>query len=86
MIIGDKSYFEMVLTGNFDGKVPANENEVAVEKDFLDKNGMKDAKVGDKIALTQGQRQLDDGSYNNSNSSYKPGNKVQQCMARYQRR
>lgn len=63
MIIGDKSYFEMVLTGNFDGKVPANENEVAVEKDFLDKNGMKDAKVGDKIVLTQGQRQLDDGSY-----------------------
>lgn len=63
MIIGDKSYFEMVLTGNFDGKVPANENEVAVEKDFLDKNGMKDAKVGGKIVLTQGQRQLDDGSY-----------------------
>lgn len=63
MIIGDKSYFEMVLTGNFDGKVPANENEVAVEKDFLDKNGMKDAKVGDKIVLIQGQRQLDDGSY-----------------------
>lgn len=63
MIIGDKSYFEMVLTGNFDGKVPANENEVAVEKNFLDKNGMKDAKVGDKIVLTQGQRQLDDGSY-----------------------
>lgn len=63
MIIGDKSYFEMVLTGNFDGKVPANENEVAVEKDFLDKNGMKDAKVGDKIVLTEGQRQLDDGSY-----------------------
>ena len=63
MIIGDKSYFEMVLTGNFDGKVPANENEVAVEKDFLDKNGMKDAKVGDKSVLTQGQRQLDDGSY-----------------------
>lgn len=63
MIIGDKSYFEMVLTGNFDGKVPANENEVAVEKDFLDKNGMKDAKVGDKIVLTQWQRQLDDGSY-----------------------
>lgn len=63
MIIGDKSYFEMVLTGNFDGKVPANENEVAVEKNFLDKNGMKDAKVGDKIVLTQGQRQLGDGSY-----------------------
>lgn len=63
MIIGDKSYFEMVLTGNFDGKVPANKNEVAVEKNFLDKNGMKDAKVGDKIVLTQGQRQLDDGSY-----------------------
>ncbi len=63
MIIGDKSYFEMVLTGDYDGKVPANENEVAVEKDFLDKNGMKNAKVGDKIVLTQGQRQLDDGSY-----------------------
>lgn len=63
MIIGDKSYFEMLLTGDFDGKVPANENEVAVEKNFLDKNGMKDAKVGDKIVLTQGQRQLDDGSY-----------------------
>ncbi len=34
MIIGDKSYFEMVLTGNFDGKVPANENEVADQERF----------------------------------------------------
>lgn len=55
MIIGDKSYFEMVLTGNFDGKVPANENEVAVEKDFLDKNGMKVPRLADKIVLTQWQ-------------------------------
>lgn len=63
ILVGNKKYFEMMATVDFDGKLPENENEVAVEKDFLDKNGMKDAKVGDKIVLTQGQRQLDDGSY-----------------------
>lgn len=63
ILVGNKKYFEMMATVDFDGKLPENENEVAVEKDFLDKNGMKDAKVGDKIVLTQGLRQLDDGSY-----------------------
>ncbi len=70
ILVGNKKYFEMMATGDFDGKLPENENEVAVEKDFLDKNGMKDAKVGDKIVLTQGQRQLDDGSYVTGSNIY----------------
>ena len=63
ILIGNKKYFEMMATGDFDGKLPTNENEVAVEEDFLAANGMKNAKVGDKISFAQGQRQLPDGSY-----------------------
>ena len=62
ILIGNKKYFEMMATGDFDGKLPTNENEVAVEEDFLAANGMKNAKVGDKISFAQGQRQLPDGS------------------------
>lgn len=53
----------MMLTGDYDGKVPTNDNEVAVEEDFLVQNGMKSAKDGDKITFIQGQRQLPDESY-----------------------
>lgn len=63
ILVGDKAFFEMMLTGDCDGKVPTNDNEVAVEEDFLVQNGMKSAKVGDKITFTQGQMQLPDGSY-----------------------
>lgn len=63
ILVGDKAFFEMMLTGDCDGKVPTNDNEVAVEEDFLVQNGMKSAKVGDKITFTQGQRQLPDESY-----------------------
>lgn len=63
ILIGNKNYFEMMATGDFDGKLPTNENEVAVEENFLAANGMKNAKAGDKISFAQGQRQLPDGSY-----------------------
>ena len=63
ILVGDKAFFEMMLTGDCDGKVPTNDNEVAVEEDFLVQNGMKSAKVGDQITFTQGQRQLPDESY-----------------------
>lgn len=63
ILVGDKAFFEMMLTGDYDGKVPTNDNEVAVEEDFLVQNGMKSAKVGDKITFIQGQRQLPDESY-----------------------
>ena len=63
ILIGNKKYFEMMATGDFDGKLPTNENEVAVEEDFLAANGIKNAKPGDKISFAQGQRQLPDGSY-----------------------
>ncbi len=77
ILIGNKKYFEMMATGDFDGKLPTNENEVAVEADFLAANGMKNAKVGDKITFAQGQRQLPDGgfvtgSYRDKNEQFVP--------------
>ena len=51
----------MMATGDFDGKLPENEKEVAVEENLLAANGMKNAKVGDKITFAQGMRQLADG-------------------------
>ncbi len=53
ILVGDKTFFEMMLTGDYDGKVPENDNEVAVEEDFLVQNGMKSAKVGDKMMKMQ---------------------------------
>ena len=61
ILVGNKKYFEMMATGDFDGKLPENENEVAVEENLLAANGMKNAKVGDKITFAQGMRQLADG-------------------------
>lgn len=77
ILIGNKNYFEMMATGDFDGKLPTNENEVAVEENFLAANGMKNAKAGDKISFAQGQRQLPDGSYvmgtsNDKNEKFAP--------------
>lgn len=56
ILVGNKKYFEMMATGDFDGKLPENENEVAVEENLLAANGMKNAKVGDKITFAQGMR------------------------------
>ena len=80
ILVGDKAFFEMMLTGDCDGKVPTNDNEVAVEENFLVQNGMKSAKVGDKITFTQGQRQLPDksyvtGGYYDKNEKFVPSDK-----------
>ena len=80
ILVGDKAFFEMMLTGDYDGKVPENDNEVAVEENFLVQNGMKSAKVGDKITFTQGQRQLPDksyvtGGYYDKNEKFVPSDK-----------
>ena len=50
ILVGNKKYFEMMATGDFDGKLPENENEVAVEENLLAANGMKNAKVGDALS------------------------------------
>lgn len=53
--IGDETYIKQILTVDYDGTIPENENEIAVEQKLLDKNELK-LGIGDKITLSEGNR------------------------------
>lgn len=55
--IGDEAYISQVLTVDYDGTIPTNENEIAIEQKLLDRNEL-DLKVGDKIKLSEGIRYI----------------------------
>lgn len=52
---GDKTNLEQVFTGEYDGTIPENENEIAVEESLIEKNGL-DWKVGDTVFVPVGYR------------------------------
>ena len=53
---GDDGYFEQMVTCPVDGRLPENENEIAVEKKFLEIQSL-DWKIGDTVTLTLGDVQ-----------------------------
>lgn len=57
MLVGDETYFKQMITSDYDGALPKNENEVAVEQSFLEDNSLSLA-VGDKISLEEGCRYI----------------------------
>ena len=52
---GDKVNLEQMFTGNYDGAIPQNENEIAVEQSLIDKNKL-DWKIGDTVTIPTGYR------------------------------
>lgn len=76
ILIGDSNYLKIMMTGDIDGKLPTNENEVALESEFLEQNKMKNVKVGDKITLTEGKRTAYDepiiGSFYDKQEKFTP--------------
>lgn len=50
----DSNCLDMIMTSKFEGKLPTNENEVLVEKSYIDDNKLS-WKVGDKITLEIGK-------------------------------
>ncbi len=57
ILIGDETYFRQMLTSDYDGTLPENENEIAVEQSLLDDNGLS-LTVGDKIKFAEGRRYI----------------------------
>ncbi|MBQ7596292.1 MAG: ABC transporter permease, partial [Clostridia bacterium] len=53
---GDDGYFEQMITCTVDGRLPENENEIVVEKKFLEVQSL-DWKIGDTVTLTLGDVQ-----------------------------
>lgn len=59
---GDKTNLEMKLTGEYEGTIPENENEIAVEKSLIEKNNLN-WKIGDTVEIPLGYRYtIDDAS------------------------
>ena len=52
---GDKTNLEMKLTGEYEGTIPENENEIAVEKSLIEKNNLN-WKIGDTVEIPLGYR------------------------------
>lgn len=56
----DKNYLSMRVISDYDGVLPKNSSEIAVEEQFLIDNGLEDLKVGDSLTFEQGYRYIDD--------------------------
>ena len=56
---GDKVNLEQMLTGDYDGCIPQNENEIAVEQSLIEKNNLE-WKIGDTVTISLGHRYYTD--------------------------
>lgn len=52
---GDKTNLEQMFTGDYEGNIPENENEIAVEQNLIEKNNL-DWKIGDTVTIPLGNR------------------------------
>lgn len=53
--IGDTVNLQQMFTGDYDGAIPQNENEIAVEQSLIDKNKL-DWQIGDTVTIPTGYR------------------------------
>lgn len=56
---GDEINLRQMLTGEYDGTIPKNKNEIAVEESFIKDNNL-DWKIGDTVSIPVGTRTLFD--------------------------
>ena len=55
--VGDKVNLEQMFTVGYDGAIPENGNEIAVEQKFIERNNL-DWKIGDTVTIPLGVRYL----------------------------
>lgn len=61
ILAGNRDYFSAMFTASYQGKLPANENEIVVTREFLDKNGLS-WQIGDTVQVELGRRVVKDTS------------------------
>lgn len=54
---GDKNNLEQLFTGEYEGTIPENENEIAVEESLIEKNKLN-WKIGDTVKIPIGYRYI----------------------------
>lgn len=57
MVTADQKYLDKMVTCKYDGTLPADSSEIAVEADFIEKNEL-DWQIGDTVTLVTGTRYL----------------------------
>lgn len=57
LITGDSEYLDQMVTCKYEGTLPENSTEIAVEAEFIEKNEL-DWQVGDTVTLATGTRYL----------------------------
>lgn len=61
ILAGNRDYFSAMFTASYQGKLPANENEIVVTREFLDKNGLS-WQIGDTVRVELGRRVVKDST------------------------
>ncbi len=56
----DETFLSMVVVSEYDGHLPKNSSEIAVEEQFLIDNGLENISPGDQLTFEQGYRYIDD--------------------------
>ena len=56
----DENYLSMMVISDYEGELPKNSSEIAVEEQFLIDNGLDDLRIGDPLSFEQGYRYIDD--------------------------
>lgn len=56
----DEDYMSMTVVTDYDGVLPKDSSQIAVEEQFLIDNGLEDLKLGDSLTFEQGYRYIDD--------------------------
>lgn len=74
ILAGNRDYFSAMFTASYQGKLPANENEIVVTREFLDKNGLS-WQIGDTVRVELGHRIVKDttGALQQITGSYAVG-------------
>lgn len=74
ILAGNRDYFSAMFTASYQGKLPANENEIVVTREFLDKNGLS-WQIGDTVRVELGRRVVKDttGALQQITGSYAVG-------------
>lgn len=57
--VGDNVNLQQMFTGDYDGKIPQNKNEIAVEQSLIEKNNLN-WKIGDTVKIPIGYRYYTD--------------------------
>lgn len=57
--VGDITNLKQMITGDYEGTIPKNENEIAVEESLIEKNGLS-WKIGDRVEIPTGVRYVND--------------------------